>query len=191
MTTAVEIGGGGEQMYLRHGSFWWPWLCTDAIWSASPDAAWPGLHQKPLNATIGQLLAPYHPGGHQGDNQNNDYAKCTHFAGRFDGHRVAPVLYRAHRPMEEVHGFHGSHYTPPPGKHSLRYYKRDMPTPVVLDISSWKRARVDMLAPNNNRGMTYQTDEKHLNNMSEYFVGVVNTAFNCYNNRFLWRVINQ
>ena len=117
--------------------------------------------------------------------------KCTHFAGRFDGHRVAPVLYRAHRPMEEVHGFHGSHYTPPPGKHSLRYYKRDMPTPVVLDISSWKRARVDMLAPNNNRGMTYQTDEKHLNNMSEYFVGVVNTAFNCYNNRFLWRVINQ
>jgi hypothetical protein len=48
-----------------------------------------------------------------------------------------------------------------------------------------------MLAPNNNRGVTYQTDEKHLNNMPEYFVGVVNTAFNRYNNRFLWRVINQ
>ena len=28
-----------------------------------------------------------------------------------------------------------------------------------------------MLAPNNNRGVKYQTDEKHLNNMSEYFVG--------------------
>ncbi len=39
--------------------------------------------------------------------------------------------------------------------------------------------------PNNNRGMTYQTDEKHLNNMSKYFVGVVNIAFNCYNNHFL------
>ncbi len=48
-----------------------------------------------------------------------------------------------------------------------------------------------MLAPNNNRGVTYQTDEKHLNYMSEYFVGVVNIVFNCYNNHFLWRVINQ
>ncbi len=37
----------------------------------------------------------------------------------------------------------------------------DMTTPVVSGISSWKRAPVDMLAPNNNRGMTYQTDEKH------------------------------
>ena len=45
--------------------------------------------------------------------------------------------------------------------------------------------------PNNNRGVTHQTDEKHLNNMSEYFVGVVNLVFNRYNNRFLWRVINQ
>jgi hypothetical protein len=32
-----------------------------------------------------------------------------------------------------------------------------------------------MLAPNNNRGVTYQTDEKHLNNMSEYFFGVGNS----------------
>ena len=31
-----------------------------------------------------------------------------------------------------------------------------------------------MLAPNNKRGVTYQTDEKHLINMSEFFVGVVN-----------------
>jgi hypothetical protein len=33
---------------------------------------------------------------------------CTHFDGRFDGHRdaaAAVLLYRAHRPMEEVHGF--------------------------------------------------------------------------------------
>ena len=33
-----------------------------------------------------------------------------------------------------------------------------------------------MLAPNNNRGVTYQTDEKHLHNMVEYFVGVVNVV---------------
>jgi hypothetical protein len=30
-----------------------------------------------------------------------------------------------------------------------------------------------MLAPNNNRGMTYQIDEKHLTNSGKYFVGVV------------------
>ncbi len=45
--------------------------------------------------------------------------------------------------------------------------------PVDSYISSWKRARVDMLTPNNNRGVTYQTDEKHLTNLREYFVGVV------------------
>ena len=42
--------------------------------------------------------------------------------------------------------------------------------------------------PNNNRGVTHQNDEKHLNNMlSEYFVGVVNIniVFNRYNNCFL------
>jgi len=35
-----------------------------------------------------------------------------------------------------------------------------------------------MLAPNNNRGMTYQTEEKHLNNLLEYFVGAGKLA--CY-----------
>jgi hypothetical protein len=49
----------------------------------------------------------------------------------------------------------------------------DTQMPVVLDMSLWKRAPADMLAPNNNRGMTYQTDEKHLTIFPEYFVGVV------------------
>jgi len=30
-----------------------------------------------------------------------------------------------------------------------------------------------MLTPNNNRGVRYQTDKKHLTNLREYFVGVV------------------
>ena len=38
------------------------------------------------------------------------------------------------------------------------------PTSVVLDISSWKRAPLDMLVPNNIRSRTYL-----------YFVGVVNS----------------
>jgi hypothetical protein len=48
-----------------------------------------------------------------------------------------------------------------------------------------------MLALYNNRGMTYQTDEKKLNNMVEYSVGVVKLAHYCYITHFLLRVINR
>jgi hypothetical protein len=33
-----------------------------------------------------------------------------------------------------------------------------------------------MLVPNNNRGMTYQTEENNLTYLVEYFVGVVKLA---------------
>jgi hypothetical protein len=42
-----------------------------------------------------------------------------------------------------------------------------------------------MLAPNTNKGMTYQTDEKHLTNLTNYFVGAVKLASYCLNNRLL------
>ena len=42
-----------------------------------------------------------------------------------------------------------------------------------------------MYSYNNNMGMTYQTNEKNLTNLREYFIGVVKLAFYCYNNRFL------
>jgi len=35
-----------------------------------------------MDAAIGRLLAPYRPGGCQGDNQLIDYETCTHFVGR-------------------------------------------------------------------------------------------------------------
>jgi hypothetical protein len=45
-----------------------------------------------------------------------------------------------------------------------------------------------MLAPNNNRGMTYQTNEKHLTLFPEYFIviGVVKLAIYWYSNCFLF-----
>ena len=46
-----------------------------------------------------------------------------------------------------------------------------------------------MLAPNNNRGMAYQTDEKHLNIFLEYFVGVIKLACYALNTRLLLRVL--
>ena len=48
-----------------------------------------------------------------------------------------------------------------------------------------------MLAPNNNRGMTYQIDEKHLTNLSEYLVGVVLLACYALNTPLLLRVFTN
>jgi len=48
-----------------------------------------------------------------------------------------------------------------------------------------------MLASNNNRGMTYQTDEKHLTNFPEYFVGMVKLARYVLNTRLLLRVFTN
>ena len=77
--------------------------------AASPNAACPGLHRKPLDAAIGRLLTPYRLGGRQGNSKQYKDVICTHFDGRFNGHRDAVVLYRAHHPMEDVQGFHISH----------------------------------------------------------------------------------
>ena len=56
-----------------------------------------------------RLLAPYRLGGRQGDSKQNSDVSCPPLIGYFGGHRNAAVLYRAHRPMEEVQGFHISH----------------------------------------------------------------------------------
>ena len=44
---------------------------------ASPDAACPGLLWKPLDAGIGQLLAPYCPSSRQGNRQTNNNQQMT------------------------------------------------------------------------------------------------------------------
>ncbi len=65
------------KMHLRRGSFWRPCKCTRAIQTASPNAACPGLLQKPLDASIGRLLAPYCPSGRQGNRQTNNNQQMT------------------------------------------------------------------------------------------------------------------
>ena len=92
------------------------------IRSASPYIACPGQLQKPLDASIRQLLTLYHPSGRQGNNQQNNHAKYPLFAGHFDDHCNAPVRYRSHHPMKEVHDFTRSHWTLPLGKLLFRYY---------------------------------------------------------------------
>jgi hypothetical protein len=44
-------------------------------------------------------------------------------------------------------------------------------------INTLKLVLSKRIAPTNTRGMTYQTKENHLNNLTEYFVGGVDTAF--------------
>jgi len=79
-------------MCLHRRPFQWPCGGVEAVHVASPNAACPRLHKKPLDAAIGQLLAPYQPIGRQGGNQLNDDATCTHFVGHFDGHCDSAVL---------------------------------------------------------------------------------------------------
>jgi hypothetical protein len=74
--------------------------------------------------------------------------------------------------------------------HSDRH-QSDMPTPISGVYFIVKLLKKSSSCPNNNRGVTHQTNEKHLNNMSKYFVGVVNVVFNCCNNCFVLRIINQ
>ena len=70
-------------------------------------------------------------------------------------------------------------------------HQSDMPTPISGVYFIVNLLKKSLSCPNNNRGVTHQTDEKHPHNMSEYFVGVVNIVFNRHNHRFLWCVINQ
>ncbi len=50
---------------------------------------------------------------------------------------------------------------------------------MVYMVNTLKMGAKQKMAPTNNRGMNYQTKEKDLNNLTEYFVGGINTAFNC------------
>jgi len=53
----------------------------------------------------------------------------------------------------------------------------DMPTPISGVYFIIKSLKKSPSCPNNNRGVPHQTDEKHLNNISEYSVGVFNNHF--------------
>jgi hypothetical protein len=45
---------------------------------------------------------------------------CSSIVGHFDGHGGLLVQYKAHRRMQHVQGYSGSHWMPPSGNYSLR-----------------------------------------------------------------------
>jgi hypothetical protein len=98
------------------------------------NAVCPGLPGKPLDATIGQLLTPYHPSGCQGNSKQNNDKKWTNFAAHFDSRGGAPVQYRVHCPMEEIQGFDRSHWTLPLGKNCSQWMQLVMHMPVLFSF---------------------------------------------------------
>ncbi len=66
-----------EQVHLRCGLFQRPCRCAWAIQTALLNAACPGLLQKSLDTSIGQLLAQYRPSGRQGNRQTNNNQQMT------------------------------------------------------------------------------------------------------------------
>ena len=127
--------------------------------SASPE---------PPDAATGGLITLYHLVGRQGDNQHNNNATCTHFAGRFYDHCNVAVLYQTHHPMEEEFVA----FIKP-----TKYHHRASTRSDITQLDTLKPVDsytpVDMLAPNKNRGVTYQTDENHISKTTVYLGGVV------------------
>ncbi len=54
------------KIHVKRWQSWWPCRYGGATWGASPDAAHPWLHAKPLDASIRQVPAPYCPSSQHG-----------------------------------------------------------------------------------------------------------------------------
>ena len=135
---------------------------------ALPDAACSGLLQKPLDTGIGWLLAPYRPSGRQGNRQTSKNQQmtlkrwpnrwpwqcpgklpCTLPNGGGLGLSKMPLnatIGQVLRPIIAI------------GHRYAGFFRVFSSTPC------YKRDRGDVKAPNNNRGMTYQTDKKEFTN---------------------------
>jgi hypothetical protein len=111
----------------------------------------------------------------------------TNFAGHYDGHCNAPVLYLVHCLMEEVQGFTRSHWMPPLGKYPTWYYQSIIDMLFFVGVFHCQLVENGLVVTSrslltiSSRGMAYQTEGKDLANMTELFVGVVKTACYCLN----------
>jgi len=62
-----------------------------------------------------------------------DYVeKYMYFSSPFDDHTGTAMQYGAHRPMDEVHGYTGSHWKPPSGEYSHPIFPRWLPWSSIL-----------------------------------------------------------
>jgi len=133
----------------------------EAIHAVSPNAACPGLLRKPLDAAIRRLLAPYCPGGRQGDSKhNNDVNVSTLLA-------VLMIMAVCR------------YYTavlPDGGCSWLSYKTTTCHHRVSTHSDSINRTCLPLILQEYLIVNLLKTDEKQLYNMAEYFLGVVKLA---------------
>ena len=176
--------GGDEQMHLHCRPFRWPCGGLEAGHTASTNAAWPGLSWKPH---YWLRIAPAAARATANKTKVQNISTLLTILMAVAVHRYyTPHITRWSRSMAFIKVTKRHHLE----STCFDRHQWDMPTSISGVYFIVKSLEKSSSYPNNNRGVTHQTDE-HLNNMSEYFVGVVNIAFNHYNNCFLWSVINQ
>ncbi len=155
-------------MHIVHRSFRWPWQCARAIQMALLNAACPGLLRKPLDADIGQLLTLYRPSGRQGNNQQNNnqtiHTLCWMFwwLSRCSGtiQRASPERGGSGLQQNPLVASIGPVLWP-----MIDFRHRYIEFFWVFSLPTrYKRDRGDVEDPNNNRGMTYQSNGKELEN---------------------------
>ncbi len=147
--------GGDEWMHLRRWPFRWPCGGVEVVHAASPDAAWPGLHRKPPPPAAARATA------NKTKMQNVStlltilmvIAVRRYYTPRITRWRrfVAFVKATKHRHQASI---------------CFDRHQSDMPTPISGVYFIVKSLKTSLSCPHNNRGVTHQTDEKHLNNMS-------------------------
>ncbi len=162
-------------MHLVRRPFRWPRWCAGAIKTALPNVVCPGLLWKPLDAGIGQLLAPNCPSDPQGNRQTNNNKQmhlkrwpnwwpwqCTGTVPRTspDGGGLGLCKMPLNTTIGQVLRLIESNET----KNVSFFW--------VFSLSTrWKGAQGDVKVPDNNKSMTYQSDEKELSKRMWYLVG--------------------
>ncbi len=163
-------------MHLVRRLFWWPRQCAGAIQTTLPNVVCSGLLRKPLDAGIGQLLAQYCPSSRQGNRQTNNHQQMLHLK-RWPNWlpwRCAGMVPRT-SPDEGGLGLCkmplnttiGQVLQPIEGNETKkrRFFW------VFSSLTRWKGPRGDVKVPDNNRGMTNQSDGKELSKRMWYLVG--------------------
>jgi hypothetical protein len=79
-----------------------------------------GYSRSRWTPALGDYLLCIAPEAARATGKQTTINKYTYKAGRFDGHGDAPVRNCVHRPMEKVHGFTRSHWTPPLSKYYVQ-----------------------------------------------------------------------
>ena len=163
-----------KQMCLRCTPFQWPcggfWSDTCSITQCSMSRATPEATGCCHRATTQSVLPRWPPGRQQTKHQ----CRCVHFAGRFDDRGDVPVLYCCIAQWRRFTAFL---------KTTTRHHRAS------THSNSINRTYLPLILREYLIVNLLKTDEKQLNNMAEYFLGVVKIALYCYNTRFLWRVI--